>query len=350
VLRDKLKVARLEQQRWWLEELAITRVLDDREALGQLPDRSQSSRTSRTNKRVGRELESLPEIADAVHRGEISKDQAEPLVDLATPETDEEWSRRGRQMTPGDLERMSRRTKKPSAADAEARHQARELRMWRDAERGMALGRWSLPDVNGAFVEKVLDHMAERMRPGRGQKWDSLEHRRADALIELATKYAEYEPTGKFRFEIVNIHDPKAQSYGASVEGIPLADEALAALLPNAKVRDCVPDENGVMRTVGKPRQALPKDIERHIRRRDVSCRCGCEQTRNLEIHHMNPIAHFGESWDVTQLALISKFHHHLFEPHGPYRLIGNAEEPGDLRIVHRDDLADERARDGPDP
>jgi hypothetical protein len=345
-LKNYVAECRREQQRWWLQELAATRVLDDREALGPFPDGTQSARTNRQNLKVARELESLPKIAEAAHAGDISKDQLEPLVEIATSDTDGEWSQRGRRMSPGDLDRMARARQRVTAADAAARHEARGIHTWRNSEKGMAGGRWALPDVDGVLVEKVLDHMAERMRPSKGMKWDSLAHRKADALMQLVREYADVEPTGRFRYEIVNLHDPNAKSFGASVDGIPIADETLAALLPNAKVRECVPDENGVMRTVKRPRQALPKDIERHIRRRDVSCRCGCGETRYLDIHHMEPILSFGESWDVHKLALISRFHHSLLEPHGPYRLIGDAEQPGDLQLVHRDDLA----RDGPDP
>lgn len=345
-LKAQLVEARREQERWWLEELAITRVLDDREALGPFPDATQSARTNRQNLAVARELESLPKIAEAAHAGDISKDQLAPLVELATPETDGEWSQRGKRMTPGDLDRMARARQTVSAADAAARREARGVFTWRKNENGMAGGRWLLPDVDGVLVEKVLDHMAERMRPAKGMRWDSLAHRKADALVELVKSYAQFEPTGKFRIEVVNLHDPNAKSFGPSIEGIPIAGETLAALLPNAKVRDCVPDENGVMRTVKKPRQALPKDIERHIRRRDFSCRCGCGETRTLDIHHMEPVVGFGENWDVHKLALISRFHHPLLEPHGPYRLIGDAEQPGDLRLVHRDEVP----RDGPSP
>jgi hypothetical protein len=344
-LKSRVAECRREQQRWWLEELAATRVLDDREALGPFPDQSQSARTNTTNLKVARELESLPTIAEAAHAGDISRDQLSPLVEVATADTDREWARRGARMSPGDLDRMARRTRKVTAADAEARHQAREVRIWRDHERGMALGRWALPDISGVLVEKVLDHMAERMRPASGMKWDSLEHRRADALVELATKYAELEPTGKFRVEIVNIYDPNATTVGASIEGIALADETLAALVPNAKIRDCVPDENGVMRTIKKPRAALPADIERHIRRRDGVCR-NCGSRWLLQIHHMEEVSVFGESWDVTKLVVVCAHCHHLLEPHGPYRLVGNAEDPDGLQLAHRDDLA----RDGPDP
>ena len=353
-LHARAKEARQQQERWWLEHLAVTRVLDDREALGPFGDPTQSARTNKANLKVARELESLPEIAAAAHAGEISQDQLVPLVEVATPETDREWARRGRRMAPGDLDRMARARQRVTAADARARREARGVYTWRNHEQGMAGGRWALPDVDGVLVDKVLEHMAERMRPAKGMKWDSLAHRKADALMELVQRYADVEPTGRFRYEIVNLHDPNAKSFGASVDGIPIADETLAALLPNAKVRDCVPDENGAMRTVRRPRQALPSDIERHIRRRDLSCRCGCGETRRLDIHHMQEIVNFGESWDVHQLALIARHHHPLLEPHGPYRLIGDAEEPGDLRIVHRDDLPEldhhDQPRDGPAP
>ena len=55
--------ARREQQRWYLEELAATRVLDDRHALDAMPDPSVSSRTAKTNREVARSLESLPDAA-----------------------------------------------------------------------------------------------------------------------------------------------------------------------------------------------------------------------------------------------------------------------------------------------
>jgi hypothetical protein len=34
-------------------------------------------------------------------------------------------------------------------------------------------------------VKSVLEEMAERMRPAKGQAWDRLEHRMADAFVDL---------------------------------------------------------------------------------------------------------------------------------------------------------------------
>ena len=346
-LRSTVKTARRERERWRLRELAATLVLDERDALDKMPDPSVSARTARSTLEVARQLKSMPEIATAVHDGALSWDQLQPLVEVATPDTDAEWATRGPRLSPADLQRMVQRTQRVTAAEAEVRHQARHLRSWRDDRHGMHGGRWWLPDIDGTLVDKVLDHMAERMRPESGQAWDSLAHRKADALVELCRTYAEVEPTGRFRIEVVNIVDPNATSFGPEINGMPIAVETLNALLPQAKVRDCVVDDTGVARTLNKPRPALPRDLERHIRRRDLRCRTpGCTETRRLDIHHLNPRSQHGDTLDPSELAAVCPHHHHLLEPHGPYRLLGDAELPDGLRLVHRDDLA----RDGPAP
>ena len=313
VLRDKVKAARREQQRWRLEELAATRVLDEREALGDTPDPTLSTRTVQSHLEVARALESMPQVAAKAHTGELTWDQLQPLAELATPDTDKEWARRGPNLSPVDLQRMARRAHKVTPADAEARHQARELRTWRPSAAGMGGGRWSLPDVESVLVDKVFAHMAERMRPKKGERWDSLAHRKADALVELCRTYADLEPTGKFRVEIVNIIDPQARAVGPTVEGVPIASETLRALVPQAKIRDCVVDDTGVPRTTKQPRAPLPADVERHIRRRDEQCRTpGCEATEGLQIHHCDAIVDHGESFDVRRLAAVCDHDHHL--------------------------------------
>ncbi|MFO7591127.1 MAG: DUF222 domain-containing protein [Acidimicrobiia bacterium] len=344
-LRRLLADARREQQRWHLEELAAIRVLDDRDALGALPDATISARTAKTDRDVARALESLPAVAKAAHDGCLSRDQLAPLTQVATPASDAEWAQRGPNVAPVDLQRMARTARKVTTADAEARRAARSVFTWREAETGMCAGRWSLPDVDGVLVDKVLDHMAERMRPAKGLAWASLARRKADALVELARTYADTERTGRFRIEIVQITDHRG-NVTHEVDGIPIADATVDALRPDAKVRDAVLDATGT-RTTRRPRTALPADVERHLRRRDRSCRVpGCEATRGIQIHHTNPICAHGDSHDPRELAGVCPPHHQMLEPHGPYRLIGDAEQPDGLTVVHRDD----QARDGPAP
>ncbi len=225
-LRSIVADARREQQRWYLEELAATRVLEDRQALDAVPDTSVSARTAKTNREVARSLESLPEVAAAAWDGMLSKDQLAPVTEVATPETDAEWAQRGARTAPVDLQRHARAACRVTAADAAARRQARYLTTWRDAEQGMVFGRWALPDVDGVLVEKVLDHMAERMRPAKGMAWDSLAHRKADALVELCQADG---PRGKRSKPLLVVHT-SADRPGGEVEGMPIAEETVQAI------------------------------------------------------------------------------------------------------------------------
>lgn len=122
-------------------------------------------------------------------------------------------------------------------------------------------------------------------------------------------------------------------------------------LVPTAKVRGCEVDGTGLAKTVKAPRKALPADVERHVRRRDLHCRVEDCTAPADEIHHMYPVAEFGETTDVHTLVGVCTPDHRLLPPHGPYMLVGDPEQPEPLRLVHRDDLPpDEQSRDGPSP
>jgi len=231
---------RREQQRLRIEELAVTRILDERRALDVLPDVTVSNRTARRTLEVARTLESLPAIAEAAHRGSLSWEQLEPLSRIATPETDREWATRAQRWSPTDLGSVARRAQVVTPEDAAARRAAREVRTWREPDSGMVAGRFRLPDVDGVLVEEVLDHMAERMRPAKGAAWDSLEHRKADALVELCRKYASVEPRRRRKPLVVvqmpagGIEDDTVP--GAAVDGIPIANSTARALMASGRV------------------------------------------------------------------------------------------------------------------
>ena len=106
----------------------------------------------------------------------------------------------------------------------------------------MVAGRFRLPDLDGILVEKVLDHMAEQLRPAKGQAWDSLEHRYADGFVELCRTYADVEPTGRFKFTIVT---HRHEDGTADCDGFDLAPETLDAITPDAMVKARVDDTNG---------------------------------------------------------------------------------------------------------
>ena len=61
-----------EQRRLKVEQLAVRRVLDERDALSPMPDASVSLRTTKSMTEVARSLESLPALALSAATGELS--------------------------------------------------------------------------------------------------------------------------------------------------------------------------------------------------------------------------------------------------------------------------------------
>jgi len=345
-LRAVVVDARREQQRWYLEELAATRVLDDRQALDAVPDSTVSARTAKTNREVARSLESLPEVAAAAWSGNLSKDQLVPVTEVATPATDAEWAQRGCRTAPVDLHRQARATRTVSTEDAAARRAARYVTSWRDADQGMVFGRWALPDVDGVLVEKVLDHMAERMRPTTGMAWDSLAHRKADAFVELCTKYADTTPSKRAKPLIV-VHTNTDRS-ASEVDGIPIATETVLELSTDARVVEH--DDAAPLIDYGDGRIPIPVALQRELERRDRHCRYpGCEHTRGLEHHHLDPVT-WGGRTSRKQLARLCPEHHRRMEPHGTERLIGDPDLPDGLRIKDTKRADPNDARAGPAP
>jgi hypothetical protein len=344
-LRQERSRVVVEQRRLRVREVAITKVLDERDARDPMPEVSVPASSAKSMVEVARALDSIPLLADAAAAGELSFEQLEPLTRLATPETDAEWAKRGKSLSPFDLQKLARRTRTLTVQHSYARTQARELRTWREPELGMIAGRFRIPELDGVLVERVFEHMAEQLRPAKGQPWDSLAHRKADALVDLCTNYADVEPTGKFRHTIVtHVRDDGS----ADCDGLELAPATVAALAPAATAKTRREDHHGLERITTRARQALPADVARRLRERDGRCRVpGCANTRRLQDHHLVPRSHGGTD-TVDNLARVCPYHHRMLVPHGPWHLMGDPEQIDGLRLVHQDDLIDARA--GPAP
>jgi hypothetical protein len=204
-IRDHLDDLRCRETSWLAEErerelreirrrevrvLALTKVLDERQALG--PDLAArdgvSEATSRRMVETARALESLPEVAAVAYDGRLSAEQLAPAVELADEASDAEWAQRAAEASPAALTRMAREQRKPTREESLARRNARYLRMWRDEKRGMLRGEFAVP--SGAQLEAAIDGITEQMRPQPGEPWEKLERRRADALVVMAEAIA----------------------------------------------------------------------------------------------------------------------------------------------------------------
>jgi hypothetical protein len=279
-----------EQRRLHVEELTVTRVLDERGALDDsLAGRDGvSCRTLRETVETARALESLPAVAAAAHAGDLSGEQLGSVAALADAASDAEWAERAPNVAPADLARMVRTRAKPTVEDARARRDARGFRMWWQRDSGMLGFSGQLADLDGARFEAVINRMVDQMRPARGEAWDSREHRGADALVELAARYEHAESPTTRAQPLVVVEVPLEGP--AELVGIPLPDAMVESLRANAKLEAVLVDDDRVPRARGARTSAVSPRIARAVLVRDGHCRWpGCERRTGLQVHHLVP-------------------------------------------------------------
>jgi hypothetical protein len=342
-----------EQRRLRVEELAVVAVLDERGAVDDAMAAGDgvSVRSWRDTVETARALEDLPRLAEAAHAGSVSPEQLVPAARLADEASDAEWAVRARHTAASDLHKLVRVQQTPTEEEARERRRRRGVRTWWDDQTGMfRFAGAGLPDVDGALVESVLNHMVDRMKPAKGQRWESRAARTADALVELARNYADVqavEHPGAWFVVDVPLEGP------ADVCGIPLPDGMVEKLRTSAKVTARVLDEQGGEVVRGKVAASLPPRVRASVLRRDGHCRLGdCDRRHGLQVHHLWPKS-WGGNDDQSNLASIcvggGTDHHADLAPHGPWLLLGNPNRVDGLRLVHRDQLAAIAAHAGVD-
>jgi hypothetical protein len=327
-----------EQRRLRVEELAVTRVLDERR-VERAPEPGLTHRSAREELEVARALESMPAIAETAANGGLSWDQLKSVVEVATPATDAEWARRAPSTAAIDLQRQARAAKAVTPEDAAARREARELRCWTEPDAGMVAGRFRLPDVDGILVKSVLEELAGRMRPPKGEPWERLECRLADSLVSVCRTYADATPIRRSR-PLVVVH---VAGESAEVDGIPVAKETVDAMRAGSRIVE--QRDDGVV-DHGPGRIAIPAALARVVRHRDRHCRYpGCEATWGLQHHHLTPVVWDGTTSRTTIVRLCVE-HHRRMEPHGTERLVGDPDHSDGLRLLR----VGASARAGPAP
>jgi hypothetical protein len=344
-LRRELDALVGEQRRLRTKELAVLRVLDERGQVDATVEAAgESARTVRDKLDTARAIESLPEIAAAAYEGALSAEQLSSVTKLADEFSDAEWARRAPNVAPVELARLARNAVKPSTEDSRARYEARSLRMWWTPDKGMLHLHGQLPDVMGATFEATIQKLSDQRKPAKGQAWDSLEHRAADALVGLCEKGDTSDETPRLATRpVVQVHAPRHGP--AEIAGIPIADSLLEQLRANASIEPVLVDDDGVPVAVGKRFTVLSPKIVRAVLLRDGSCRYGnCERRAGLEVHHLTPRS-WGGTDDLANLAAVCSTHHRLLVPHGGRVLIGNPNQPDGLRTVHLHDLTPEQRR-----
>ena len=297
---------------------------------------------AREHVRVARALGSLPRLAQALARGELSYSKVRALTRVATPETEERLLAVGRAGTAEHVELIvrgwRRMDRKAEAPETTRRHRNRALHVYPDGD-GMVVIRGRLEPEVGAVVMQALTAAREALYRRRETKnvpagtsvvdgspeAPTMEQQQADALAlvaEAALHHGINPGTPGERYQVVVHIDAQvladADAPGQSVlEGgarVPAGtSQRLACDASRVVMRH---DADGRITEVGARTRTIPPALRRALHHRDKGCRfpgCGLPFGQG---HHIRHWAHGGPT-TLSNLAMLCRRHHRAVHEEG---------------------------------
>jgi hypothetical protein len=283
---------------------------------------------AREHVRVARALGSLPLLADALARGELSYSKARALTRVATPETEERLLIVGKSGTACHVERIVRAWRRvdrlAEASEDTRRHKARALHVYRD-EDGMVVIRGRLTPEQGAAVMQALAAARETLHVPAETPSPSMEQQQADALALVAEASLHHcldpgAPGERYQV-VVHVDAPvlaDAEAPGQSVldGGTHVPAETSQRLACDATRVIMRHDADGHIVEVGARTRTIPPAIRRALHHRDRGCRfpgCGLPFGQGHHIRHWA----LGGPTTLSNLAMLCRRHHRAVHEDG---------------------------------
>jgi hypothetical protein len=312
---------------------------------------------ARERVRVARALGTLPLLAKALARGELSYAKVRALTRVATPETEERLLAVGRAGTADHVERIvrgwRRLDRKSEANETTRRHTSRALHVYQD-EDGMVVVRGRLaPEVGAVLVQALTaarEALYQRAREKDAQsgvedvsaETSTMAQQQADALALLAETALHHgiDPgTPGERYQVV-VHvdapvlaDPDASGESALEDGTHVSAETSRRLACDASRVVMRHGAGGHVVEVAARTRTIPPALRRAMNHRDRGCRFpGCGR-RFTQGHHIRHWAQGGPT-TLSNLALLCRRHHRAVHEEG-YQLDRQAD--GELRFRRPD-------------
>jgi hypothetical protein len=295
---------------------------------------------ARERVRVARALETLPALAEALARGELSYAKVRALTRVATPETEARLLAVGRAGTAAHVERIVRGWRRvdrqAETREAGRQHANRALHVYQD-EDGTVVLRGRLPPEVGALLLRALEAARETLYQRRraneavlpatdpAAEAPTRPQQQADALALLAETALHHEldpgAPGE-RYQVV-VHvdaavlaDPAQPGQSVLEEGAHVSAETSQRLACDASRVVMRHDEDGRVVEVGARTRTIPPALRRALQHRDRSCRFpGCH-VRVAEGHHVRHWAQGGPT-KLSNLALLCRRHHRAVHEEG---------------------------------
>jgi 5-methylcytosine-specific restriction endonuclease McrA len=298
---------------------------------------------AREKVRVARALGTLPLLATALARGELSYAKVRALTRVATPETEERLLKVGRAGTAAHVEAIVRGwrrvDRKAEAQETARQHASRALHVYKDEDGTVVLRGRLAPEV-GELLLRALAAAGERLyqRARREKTNDAPVDRstepptraqqQADALALLAATALHHEldpgAPGE-RYQVVVHVDAQAladsdQSGESVLEGgARVSGETSRRLACDASRVVMRHDEDGRLVEVGARTRTVPPALRRALHHRDGGCRFpGCGLPLG-EGHHLRHWADGGPT-TLSNLTLLCRRHHRAVHEEG-YRI-----------------------------
>jgi len=297
---------------------------------------------ARERVRVARALGSLPRLAQALARGELSYSKVRALTRVATPETEERLLAVGRAGTAEHVERIVRGWRRvdrlAEAKETARRHTSRALHVYPD-EDGMVVIRGRLaPEVGAALIQaltaarEALYHKAHAQNVPAGTSGadvstepPTMPQQQADALAliaETALRHGIDPGAPGERYQVVvHVDAPvlaDADAPGQSVldDGAHVSAETSQRLACDASRVVMRHDPDGRILEVGARTRTIPPALRRALHHRDRGCRfpgCGL---RFGQGHHIRHWAHGGPT-TLANLTMLCRRHHRAVHEEG---------------------------------
>jgi hypothetical protein len=295
---------------------------------------------ARERVRVARALGTLPRLAHALARGELSYAKVRALTRVATPETEERLLAVGRAGTADHVERIVRGWRRvdriAEARETAKRHASRALHVYQD-EDGMVVVRGRLAPEVGALLVQALAAARETLYQQRraagaaggtedvSAETPPMPQQQADALALLAETalHRGIDPGAPGeRYQVV-VHvdapvlaDPDAPGQSVLEDGTHVPAETSQRLACDASrvVMRHAPD--GQVVEVGARTRTIPPSLRRVLHHRDQGCRfpgCGLPFGQG---HHLRHWAQGGPT-TLSNLRLLCRRHHRAVHEEG---------------------------------
>ncbi|MGH7390999.1 MAG: DUF222 domain-containing protein, partial [Candidatus Rokuibacteriota bacterium] len=312
---------------------------------------------ARERVRVARALETLPLLARALARGELSYAKVRALTRVATPATEERLLAVGRAGTAYHVERIVRGWRRvdriAEAREARRQHVTRALHVYQD-EDGMVTVRGRLTPEAGALLLQALAAAREtlyqqaRIQPAEFNSGDvsaetpTMAQQQADALALLAESALHHglDPGAPGeRYQVV-VHvdapvlaDPDQPGQSLLEDGAHVSAETSRRLACDASRVVMQHGRDGRVVEVAARSRTIPPAIRRALHHRDRGCRfpgCGA---RFGQGHHIRHWANGGPT-TLSNLALLCRRHHRAVHEEG-YQL--DRQPDGEFRFRRPD-------------